>query len=144
MDWAETETTRSAGVLLPWTTVLESDGTRLDFTGRAVRCFRAVEPPSGLQGWEVLAMLAAEAGVGDIPGSVEAMSAVVAQAVRETLGGMAAFYWNEDGHPEWDGRGELSAVQVRGRPAQLCPPLTAVGHYKAQIREVGTERFRVK
>ncbi len=144
MDWAVTETTMAADVVLPGSTGLESDGTRLDFTG-AMRDFRrAVEPPSGLQGIEILAMLAQECGVPGACVDAGTMRDAVHEALHSNTGDRAGFYWNDGSHPLWDGTGTLAAVQVRGRPVRLCPPMTAIGLYKAQIRELGPERFKVR
>jgi len=143
MDWAETETIRAADVVLPGTTGLESDGTRCDLSGRPRSFSKVVEPPSGLQGWQLLALLAAEAGVRRSVDSVESMGEALRGLVESDHGTLGKMYSFTGDRPEWDGSGSLAVVPVQGRPAPLCPPLTATGLYKARIREVGTERFRI-
>jgi formate dehydrogenase major subunit len=143
IDWAETETIRAADVVLPGTTGLESDAMRCDLSGRPRLFSKTVEPPSGLQGWQILALLAAEAGVSKSLESVEAIREVLKGLVLSGHGTLGKMYSCVGDRPEWDGSGSLAVVPVRGRPAPLCPPLTAAGLYKARIREVGTERFRI-
>jgi formate dehydrogenase major subunit len=143
MDWAETETIRAADVVLPGTTGLESDGTRCDLSGRPRAFTKTVEPPSGLQGWQILALLAAEAGVARSLDSVESIREALRGLVLSGHGTLGKMYTCAGDRPEWDGSGALAVVPVRGRTAALCPPLTAVGLYKARIREVGAGRFKV-
>lgn len=140
MDWSHTETTRAADVLLPGTTGLEEEGTRCGLDG-SVKAFRqAVKPPSGLQQWEILASAlpgGADAGVAsaaDVTAALEGES--------RKLGANADRYWGLD-RPEWDGGGTLKMPEVHGRPSPICPPCTVTARYRATIREVGAERFRV-
>jgi formate dehydrogenase major subunit len=143
IDWRQTETTRAADVALPGTTFLECEGTRCNFEGRRLQFRRAVAPPSGVPGWQVLARLAAALGVEVAAASVEDLTRELERAVARGLGPRAAFYWSEAAHPAWDGRGTLVAPELRARPATIPPPLTAGALYKRGIREVGTQRFRV-
>ena len=141
VDWASTETTRSADVVLPGSTGLEGSGTRLDFTGTARVFNRAVEPPAGIGTAGVLAMTAEECGIAIGGGPI-------GDAVREALeagaGEAAGFYWNDGVHPAWDGSGRLGPVETGLEPGRLCPPLTLTAQYRAGIAEVGDARYRVR
>ena len=140
MDWTDTETTRSADVVLPGSTFLETEGTRCNFEGRLIEYARAVEPPSGASGVEVLRGLAAEFGVA----AGTDTTAEVAKTVEEKLGDLARFYWNT-------GEERIAPVALRLVPTgavvqagSIQPPLTHGEKYKREIREVGTGRFRVR
>lgn len=133
MDWTDTETTIAADVTLPGSTFLETPGTRCNFEG-SVLCFNgAVAPPSGKTGREALEELAGAFGVetGDSPD------------IAEALGDKAAFYWNTGEERDWDGSGTLIPITMEGRASSIQPPLTHSQNYRKEIREVGTERFRV-
>jgi formate dehydrogenase major subunit len=139
IDWRHTETTRAADVALPGSTYLESEGTRCNFEGRLLRFERAVAPPAGRAGWQVLATLAAAFGVPVAASGVDDLT----REIEAELGERAPFYWSRDARPAWDGTGTLVAAELRARPATIAPPLTAAALYKRAIREVGTQRFRV-
>jgi formate dehydrogenase major subunit len=143
MDWAETETTRAADVLLPGTTGLEEEGSRCGFDGRPQAFARAVDLESGMQSTEILAGMLADAGVTGVSPDAWDLTDSIGKAAVESLGGLSAWYWCTGQRPLWNGAGVLCAVAPMGRPAMLCPPLTATGVYKTRIREVGTERFKV-
>jgi len=135
VDWTDTETTLAADVTLPGATFLETPGTRCNFEGR-VLCFNgAVKPPSGKTGLEVLEGLASAMGVAipeDIPGEIAGK-----------LGEMTPFYWNTGEERNWSGKGKLIPVHTEGRAPSIQPALTHSQDYRREIREVGTERYRV-
>jgi formate dehydrogenase major subunit len=140
MDWTNTETTQYADVVLPGSTFLETSGTRCNFEGKLVEFVRAVEPPAGLSGREVLQGLAKEFGIT----SSEDLTEEVSQIVEEKLAALTCFYWNT-------GQDRISEADMRLVPADggvgkvsIQPPLTHGEKYKREIREVGTERFRVR
>jgi len=140
MDWAPTETTRYADVVLPGSTYLEQPGTRCNFEGNLVEFSGAVPPPSGVAGLDVLKGLARQFGIAlpkDLTREVERVG-------RAGLGRLACFYINRGEERKSDRQGRLAKVEARPKPARLPPPLTAVEKYKREIREVGTERFRVR
>lgn len=140
IDWTDTETTRFADVVLPGSTFLETAGTRCNFEGRVVDYSRAVEPPAGVSGREVLEGLAMEFGLKDVAGSSAQLRSAVEKNVRELL----PWYWNTG--QERKGRVEtgLAAAGPGGGKRALMPPLTHTGRYRKEIREVGTGRFRVR
>jgi len=140
MDWTSTETTRSADVVLPGSTFLETEGTRCNFEGRVVRYERAVEPPSGASGNEVLRGLAAECGVA----AAADTGAELAALVKEKLGPFAVFYWNTGEERPQPGKTRLVATGAVAHTGSIQPPLTHSDTYKREIREVGTGRFRVR
>jgi anaerobic selenocysteine-containing dehydrogenase len=141
MDWAQTETTQFADISLPGTTYLESAGTRFGFDGKASAFSKVVEPPSGKQGWEVLAKLAQALGLS--VGKLPAITKELKKLVKEGAGGNLAFYWNDGKPHSWKGKGKLRVADVRTAPTPIPPPLTECERYKRGIREVGDERFRV-
>jgi formate dehydrogenase major subunit len=121
MDISPTETTRFADVVLPGATYLEQGGTRCNFEGNLVEFTQAV----------VLRGLAAELGI-DVAGDVAAQAR---RAVRDGLESV-----RRGSHVG----SRLAAAEARPRPARVQPPLTPGEKYKREIREVGTERFRVR
>jgi anaerobic selenocysteine-containing dehydrogenase len=141
MDWAQTETTQFADISLPGTTYLESAGTRFGFDGKASAFSKVVEPPSGKQGWEVLAKLAQALGLN--AAKLPAITRELKKLVKEGAGGNLAFYWNDGKPHSWKGKGKLGVAGVRTAPTPIPPPLTECERYKRGIREVGDERFRV-
>ncbi|MBN1335436.1 MAG: FAD-dependent oxidoreductase [Deltaproteobacteria bacterium] len=142
MDWTPTETTQAADVVLPGSTWLESEGTRCTFEGRVVRATRAVEPPSGRSGWQVLAGLADRLGV-SLPGTADAVSAALDAVARAGLADLVPLCWNQgEARPE-PGPGRLVLPPPVARPGAISPPLTHGERYKRDIREVGTSRYRV-
>jgi formate dehydrogenase major subunit len=138
MDWTDTETTQLADVVLPGSTYLETAGTRCNFEGKLVEFGRAVEPPSGVSGTEVLRGIAAELGVDT------AKRADIGNAVKKNLGDLKCFYWNTGEDRIYDDAMKLVAIEPAVRPGVMLPPLTHGERYKREIREVGTERFRVR
>jgi len=140
-DWCHTETTQSADVILPATTFLESDGTRINFEGRLLRYNQALQAPGGAAGWQVLAELARAFGLAGVGGSFAEVFAAADRCAREGLGGLVGVYWNT-GQKRAEAGACLKVADVRARPSPLCPPLTVAGQYKRQLREVGAERFR--
>ncbi|MBN2587489.1 MAG: FAD-dependent oxidoreductase [Candidatus Fermentibacteraceae bacterium] len=136
MDWTDTETTRFADYILPGTTYLETPGTRCNFEGRLLEFTGAVMPPSGKSGTDVLQGLASAFG---IDASVDDLDA----RVLENLGDLARIYWNTGQERHWDGSGRLVPVSAEARAASIQPPLTHSQEYRQEIRQVGTERYRV-
>ncbi|HRW77349.1 MAG TPA: hypothetical protein P5207_01650, partial [Candidatus Sabulitectum sp.] len=108
---------------------------KMQLRGR-VLCFNgAVKPPSGKTGLEVLEGLASAMGVAipeDIPGEIAGK-----------LGEMTPFYWNTGEERNWSGKGKLIPGQTEGRAPSIQPPFTHSQDYRREIREVGTERYRV-
>lgn len=143
MDWTETETTRAADVVLPGATYLETEGTRCNFEGRLLAFRRAVQPPSGKAGWEVLAGLAAAFGMDTGAASAIDLKRRIEDEIRQGLDGATAFYWNGGEERRWPGGGRLVVAATAGRVGGLDVPVTHGEVYKRSIREVGTERFRV-
>ena len=144
IDWTPTETTRFADITLPGTTYLENEGTRCTFEGRVIDFAAAVHPPSGKQGWQVLAELARALGVPVEGATARDLSEQLEAAGRTYLGDRLPFFWNQGEARVWDGRGRLVTADVRARSAAIPPAVTHAGRYKRGIREVGTERFRVR
>jgi hypothetical protein len=56
---------------------------------------------------------------------------------------MIRFYWNTGEQRKWNGRGTLVHVTPDAKTSSMLPPLTHGQQYRKDIREVGTERFRV-
>jgi anaerobic selenocysteine-containing dehydrogenase len=140
MDWASTETTRSADVVLPGSTYLETEGTRCSFEGALVEYARAVEPPAGVPGPEVLRGLAREFGL-ETP---ENTTAELDTIVRKKLGDLTRFYWNTGEERVAPGSPRLVPTGAGAHTGSMQPPLTHSEKYKREIREVGTGRFRVR
>jgi len=140
MDWTNTETTEYADVVLPGSTYLETEGTRCNFEGRLVEFSRAVEPPAGVSGKEVLSGLAGEFGIHagrDLTGELKAL-------IGKEVGSLSSFYWNTGEVRKSDYRERLVATRPKAKAVSIQPPLTHGEKYKKEIREVGTERFRVR
>ncbi|RKZ01186.1 hypothetical protein DRQ21_11155 [Candidatus Fermentibacteria bacterium] len=135
MDWTGTETTMAANVTLPGSTYLETPGTRCNYEGRVICYNGAVAPPSGRTGTETLESLAEAFGIETDMSSDE--------LIREKLGNMVRFYWNTGEERNWNGRGTLVPVTPNAKASSILPPLTHGQQYRKDIREVGTERFRV-
>jgi formate dehydrogenase major subunit len=130
MDWSPTETTRYADVVLPGVTYLEQRGTRCNFEGNVVQFTEVVPPPSGTSGIDVLRGLAGELGIA-VPEDVTAHISSIVSGGR-----------GEKGRP--GAKARLVAAGAQARPMRVQPPLTSAEKYKREIREVGTERFRVR
>jgi formate dehydrogenase major subunit len=143
MDWSPTETSRAADVVLPGTTYLESEGTRCNFEGRVLRFERAIEPPSGVPGWRVLAQLAQALGVSVTAQSAAALTLDIGTLAARHLDGLLPFYWNTGEGRTWRHRARLAPVTLDGAPVLSAPVLTHYERYKQSMRELGTERYRV-
>jgi formate dehydrogenase major subunit len=140
MDWTNTETTEYADVVLPASTYLETEGTRCNFEGRLAVFARAVEPPAGVSGREVLQGLAREFGIE----TASDLTAELESLVREKVGSLVPFYWNTGEVRKSEYRERLVATDSRAKAVSIQPPLTHGEKYKKEIREVGTGRFRVR
>jgi formate dehydrogenase major subunit len=140
MDWTNTETTEYADVVLPGSTYLETEGTRCNFEGRLVEYAQTVTPPAGVSGRDVLEGLAGEFGIAVVSDLTAELRALMA----EKLGSLACFYWNTGEPRTSDHTERLVATEARAGTVSIQPPLTHGEKYKKEIREVGTERFRVR
>lgn len=140
MDWARTETTQYADVVLPGSTSLETAGTRCNFEGVLREYAQAVPPPAGASGFEVLAGLAAELGL-TVPADP---TAALAAIVKEKLGDLARFYWNTGEERVPPAKVRLVSTGAVVETGSIQPPLTHGERYKREIREVGTGRYRVR
>ena len=143
MDLSHTETSRAADVVLPGTTYLESEGTRCNFEGRVLRFARAIEPPSGVPGWRVLAGLAQALGITIAAQSAEDLTLEIGTIARQNLDGLLPFYWNTGESRTWDHRTRLALVALEGSSSPATLALTQGERYKQSTRELGTERYRV-
>jgi len=56
---------------------------------------------------------------------------------------LAPFYWNTGQERNWKGMGSLTPIEVGMKPSSIQPPLTHSQEYRQEIRQVGTERYRV-
>jgi len=141
MDWTSTETTQYADVVLPGSTYLETSGTRCNFEGKVVEFHRAIEPPAGVSGSEVLRTLAAEFGIETTPET----SREIQDIIQDKLGAMSRFYWNTSQERTLEkGQMCLVAADTSIGMGSIQPPLTHSQKYKKDIRNVGTDRFRVR
>ncbi len=140
MDWTLTETTRSADVVLPGSTYLETEGTRCNFEGAVVEYARAVEPPAGATGIDVLRGLAREFGIPVADDTASEIETIV----KNELGDLTRFYWNTGEERVAAGAARLVPTGAVAHTGSLQPPLTHSERYKREIREVGTGRFRVR
>ena len=138
MDWTDSETTQFADVVLPGSTYIETAGTRCNFEGKLVEFTGAVDPPAGMPGDEVLRGLLSELGLDPESGST------IGEIVKEGVGALAAYYWNTGEERSAGGVMRLVATEPDVRAGAIPPPLTHGERYKREIREVGTERFRVR
>ena len=141
MDWTDNETTHFAYVVLPGSTFLETKGTRCNYLGEVVEFKEAIEPPAGFSGREALTELAIAFGISDAADAADKLS----KLQLDRLGAMAAYYWNNGQTREVAvGRPSLVAVDGSVKALPIQPPLTHADRYKHQLREIGTERFRVQ
>ena len=127
-------------MVLPGSTFLETAGTRCNFEGKVVEYSRAVEPPAGVSGREVLEGLAAEFGLKDVEGA----TAQLGSAVEKNLKKQMPWYWNTGQERKGGAAAKLAAAGLGAGKIALMPPLTHTGRYRKEIREVGTGRFRVR
>ncbi len=139
MDWTHTETTQYADVVLPGSTYLETEGTRCNFEGTLVEFKRAVEPPAGLSGREVLLGLAGEFGLDIAADTGDEIRSIVSAK----LGKLSCFYYNTGEDRELKGKAALVAADTGVRAGSIQYPMTHGERYKRKIREVGAERFRI-
>ena len=144
MDWTETETTQAADVVLPGTTGLESAGTRCNFEGRLLTFTPGLHPPAGRMGVEVLADLAKQLGVTVPDDGPAAVGRELDGLVREALGDAVSQCWNTGQPRAGAAQQQLVTVDLSAKAASQSPPLTQVEIYKREIREVGSEHFRVR
>ncbi|MBN1824969.1 MAG: FAD-dependent oxidoreductase [Candidatus Eisenbacteria bacterium] len=142
VDWARTETTLFADVAIPGSTYLESEGTRVNFEGRAIRFQPAAAPLSGMKGWRVLRNLADHLGV-SVPAVFPRIEGALWKAAREGLGDRLPFYLGDGDRSAWDGKGTLVIADVDATPYPRTPALTEIAQYKRDVHEVGLEHFRV-
>jgi formate dehydrogenase major subunit len=141
MDWTSTETIQYADVVLPGSTYLETNGTRCNFEGKVVEFCKAVEPPAGVSGKEVLRALATEFGIK----TAKDTSREIRGIIQDKLGAMSRFYWNNGHGRDLDeGKMHLVVADTSVRTGLIQPPLTHGEKYKKEIRDVGTDRFRVR
>ena len=140
MDWTETETTRFADITLPGSTYLETEGTRCNFEGKVLEYSAPVKAPSGVPGDEVLRSLAAGFG---LHVAAELTENLHEETIAQ-LGDRVAFYWNTGQERVRPTAARLVPVILDARAASIRPALTHTQQYRKEIREVGTERFRVR
>ena len=140
MDWTETETTRFADIVLPGSTYLETKGTRCNFEGKLVEYSRAVRPAAGVSGLEVLLGLARQFGIE----AGDDTTAELHGIMKTALGDLKSFYWNRGEERAHDGAMRLVPVEAGVQTSAIPVPLTHGERYKREIREVGTDRFRVR
>lgn len=141
MDSASTETTQYADVVLPGSTYLETSGTRCNFEGKVIEFSQAVEPPAGVCGKEILRTLAAEFGIE----TAQDISREIQGVIEQKLGSLSCFYWNTGQQRTHDkGMMRLVVVDTGFRTSSIQPPLTQGEKYKKGIRDIGTDRFRVR
>jgi hypothetical protein len=88
----------------------------------------------------VLRGLAAEFGLQTAADTSAEISAIV----TEKLGDLARFYWNTGQERTAPAKLRLVPVGAVVHAGSIQPPLTHGEKYKREIREVGTERFRVR
>jgi anaerobic selenocysteine-containing dehydrogenase len=140
MDWTDNETTHFADVVLPGSTFLETAGTRCNYLGEIEHFTEAIEPPAGFSGRDALTDLATAFGIEDAAADADNLT----ELQLEKLGDMAAFYWNS-GQQRLVSveREQLVAVDSSVKSLPIQPPLTHADRYKRELREIGTERFRV-
>ncbi|MBD3370956.1 molybdopterin-dependent oxidoreductase [Candidatus Fermentibacteria bacterium] len=145
MDWTDTETVNFADVALPGCTFLEERGTRCNFEGKLLEYREAVRPPSGVPGWKVLLQLARTFGIDVDANDFDQLSSLVDDQVRQRMDQrLLPFYWNTGQERRLPEELKLVPVSAEAEATPIHPPLTHGEEYKSKIREVGTERFRVK
>ncbi|MCK4537701.1 MAG: hypothetical protein KAV42_02765, partial [Candidatus Krumholzibacteria bacterium] len=97
-------------------------------------------PPSGMAGSEVLRKITGAFGI-DVSDDI---TAELGSIVKKQLGDLAAFYWNTGEERPESGRVKLLVPEAGTRPSLIAPPMVHSEKYRKEIREVGTERFRVR
>ena len=141
MDWTITETIQYADVVLPGSTYLETSGTRCNFEGKVIEFPQSVEPPAGICGKEILRNLAAEFGIE----TETDLSRQIQSFINDKLGDFKSFYWNTGQQRTCDNdKMRLVAVDTGLETCSIQPPLTQLEKYKKDIRDIGTDRFRIR
>ncbi len=140
MDWTETETTRFADVSLPGSTFLETPGTRCNFEGEVVKFSRAVDAPYGKDGCQILSELLQAFGTE----VADDITVQIDKVVSSKLGSLLPYYWNTGQKRTSNIKSELVAVEMDAKASSMQPALTHSQKYRKELREVGTERFRVQ
>ncbi len=141
-DWAETETTLFANAAIPITTYLESEGTRINFEGKATKFKAAVGAPNGIKTWHVLKNIADSLGV-DTPGVFATISADLEKSASKNLGELLPFYWNTGQTRNWDGKGTLTVADATASSFPAVPALTPCARYKNEVQEIGIANYSV-
>jgi formate dehydrogenase major subunit len=140
MDWTPTETTRMAAVALPGSTFLETEGTRCNFEGRVIDYHRAIQPPGGFSGREILEELAGNLGV-DVSDDVTAeTSNLIAKKLDKSL---IPYYWNTGENRPAPPKEDLVKAHIDTKPASIPPPLTQQRKYKHEVITVGLKHYKV-
>ncbi|MCX6646369.1 MAG: FAD-dependent oxidoreductase [bacterium] len=140
MDWTSSETTQFADVVLPGSTYLETKGTRCNFEGRVIEFEQAVEPPAEISGREILQRLANEFGIkvkDDITSEISGI-------VNINMGDLLGFYWNTGQKRKSPSVAGLVSTSTDVKTTSIQLPLTHGEQYKREIREVGTDHYRVQ
>ena len=140
MDWTDTETTQYADIVLPGSTYLETEGSRCNFEGKLIEYSQAIAPPAGVSGRDLLVELTRAFGV-DVN---DDLSEEMNTAVAGKLGEMKSFYWNQGEERESSYSGKLVVPRAGTKAGSIQYPLTHGERYKKEIREIGTDRFRVR
>ncbi len=141
MDWTDTETTQFADVVLPGSTYLETPGTRCNFEGKVVEFSQATGSPAGVTGSQVLRALAARFSLATKTETTSEIEGII----NEKLGAMNCFYFNTGQKRTLDDtKLSLVAPDTTEHTTSIPAPLTHGEKYKKQIRDVGTDRFRVR
>ncbi|MCD6380514.1 FAD-dependent oxidoreductase, partial [bacterium] len=139
MDWTPTETTRSADVVLPGSTFLETGGSRCNFEGNLIEYKRAVEPPAGMSGREILFELTRSFGLN----LKEDTSSEINDIIEENLDkALVPFCWNTGQSRASLPQSKLIKVQTGVVEGSIPPSLTQHEKYKREIINVGSEHYR--
>ncbi len=140
MDWTPTETTRMAAVVLPGSTYLETEGTRVNFEGRLIEYGRVIEPPECVSGRDSLEALA---GAMDLE-VAEDLTADIAALMKEKLNEkVLPYYWNTGEERPAPPKQKLIKAHIGTKPASIPPPLTQQRKYKHELSSVGIKRYKV-
>jgi predicted molibdopterin-dependent oxidoreductase YjgC len=140
IDWTGTETTQLADVVLPGSTYLETEGTRCNFEGKLVEFSCAIEPPAGISGREILRDLARRFGVTTADDTTSEIQSIIGKCDVD----LAGHYMNTGQERIHGDKLQLVPTGAVVLPGAIQPPLTHGELYKREIREVGTDRFRVR
>ncbi|MDZ7816556.1 MAG: molybdopterin-dependent oxidoreductase [Planctomycetota bacterium] len=138
MDWSKTETGMFANIAFPFSTYLESSGTRCNFEGRAVHFEGVVETPAGVPGWKMLAELASRFGLDVEKADVKKITAELVEKIEKGTGEMMPLYFNDgEDRQECSLKRALVVASAKPRAAKIPPAVTSIDAYKRQIHEVG-------